>query len=333
MLNRREFLKFTPRAAAPANGYLLHVSRAAMACRFEVTMPRREAAGVSVANTALDLSHRLERQLTVFNESSEVSYINRSAAYQPIRVDQSLWELLIFCRELHRQTAGSFDITSAPLSRCWGFLRKQGRVPEANEIQEALAVVGSDKLRFDQETRSIRFERRGVELNFGSIGKGYALDRMGGVIRSRVQTALLSAGSSSLLAIGAGDRRQGGWKVGIRHPARRDRRIAALLLRDCAMSTSGSEEQFFEHEGKRYGHIIDPRSGQPAEGIASATAVAQSAALTDALATAFYVGGVELAERYCASNPGVMAIILESGAKAPAILGSNDKCSVEVLSE
>ncbi len=333
MLKRREFLKFSPRAAAPAEGYWLHVSRTAMACRFEVTIPRRKIAGVSVANTALDTANRLERQLTVFRESSEVSYINRSAAYQPIRVEQSLWELLILCLELHGETGGSFDITSAPLSRCWGFLRRQGRVPEANEIDEALAVVGSDKLRFDHQARTIRFERPGVELNFGSIGKGYALDRIGGVIRSGVQTALLSAGSSSLLAIGAGDRRQGGWKVGIRHPSRRDKRIAVLRLRDCAMSTSGSEEQFFEHAGKRYGHIIDPRTGRPAEGVASATVIAHSAALTDALATAVYVGGVELAQRYCASNPGVMAIILESGAKAPIIVGSNAKCDVDTLSE
>jgi thiamine biosynthesis lipoprotein len=98
------------------------------------------------------------------------------------------------------------------------------------------------------------------------------------------------------------------------------------------MSTSGGEEQFFEYDGKRYGHIIDPRSGAPAEGVASATVIAASAALTDALATAFYVGGVELAERYCASNPGVMAIILESGATQPVILGANDRCNVEILS-
>lgn len=333
MLKRREFLKFTPRPAAPAAGYWLHVSRAAMACRFEVTVRRRETAGVSVANSALDTAERIERQLTVFKESSEVSYINRSADCHPIRVEQSLWELLILCSELHRETGGSFDITSSPLSRCWGFLRRQGRVPETNEIEEALAVVGSEKLRFDHKARTIRFERPGVELNFGSIGKGYALDRMAEVIRSRVHTALLSAGSSSLLAIGAGDRWQGGWNVGIRHPGDRDKRIAVLRLRDCAMSTSGSEEQFFEHEGRRYGHIIDPRSGRPAEGVASATVIAHSAALTDALATAVYVGGVELAQCYCASNPGVMAIILESGAQRPVIVGDNAQCDVEIVSE
>lgn len=333
MLKRREFLKFSPRASAPADGYWLHVSRTAMACRFEVTAPRRETAAVSVANTALETADRIEQQLSVFKENSEVSYINRTAASNAIRVEPSLWELLILCQQLHRETGGAFDITSSPLSRCWGFLRRQGRVPESTEIQDTLAMVGSDKLRFDHEARTIRFQRPGVELNFGSIGKGYALDRMAAAMRGSMNSALLSAGSSSLLAIRAGDRRQGGWKVGIRHPARRDKRIAILRLRDCAMSTSGGEEQFFEHEGKRYGHIIDPRSGQPAEGVASATVIAQSAALTDALATAFYVGGVDLARRYCASNAGVMAIILESGAKMPLIVGGNAKCDVEILGE
>jgi thiamine biosynthesis lipoprotein len=211
-------------------------------------------------------------------------------------------------------------------------LRRQGRVPQPFEIDEALSVAGCNRVRFDENGQTIRFERPGVELNFGSIGKGYALDRMGSVIRSRVQTALLSAGSSSLLAIGAGDRLQGGWKVGIRHPSDKHKRIAVLRLRDFAISTSGGEEQFFEYEGKRYGHIIDPRTGEPAEGVASATVIAPSAALTDALATAFYVAGVGLAERYCASVPGVMAIILESGATQPVILGANDRCSVEILS-
>jgi thiamine biosynthesis lipoprotein len=303
-----------------------------MACRFEVTILRRETAGVSVASSALDIAARVEEQLTVFSENSEVSYINRNAAYRSTRVDESLWALLNQCQKLHCETDGAFDIASGSLSRCWGFLRRQGRVPQPDEIEEALSVAGYDLVRFDHDAKTVRFERPGVELNFGSIGKGYALDRMSDVIREGVQSALLSAGSSSLLAIGAGDRLKAGWRVGIRHPSSKDKRVAVLRLRDCAMSTSGSEEQFFEYEGKRYGHIIDPRSGKPAEGVASATVVAASAALTDALATAFYVGGVGLAERYCASNPGIMAIILETGAAKPVVLGTNDQCNVEILS-
>jgi thiamine biosynthesis lipoprotein len=102
-------------------------------------------------------------------------------------------------------------------------------------------------------------------------------------------------------------------------------------LRDAALSTSGSEEQFFEYGGKRYGHIIDPRTGWPAGRVASVTVIAQSAAVTDALATAFYVGGPELAAGYCDAHPGVLALMLESGADRPILFGANNQCEVEII--
>jgi thiamine biosynthesis lipoprotein len=151
-------------------------------------------------------------------------------------------------------------------------------------------------------------------------------------MRRRVRAALLSAGSSSILAVGGVD---GGWTVGVRHPADKERRLAVARLRDAALSTSGSEEQFFEFDGKRYGHIIDPRTGWPAGRVASVTVIASSptvgAAVTDALATAFYVGGPELAASYCAAHPGVLVLMLESGADRPILFGSNNQCKVEII--
>ncbi|MGH9903127.1 MAG: FAD:protein FMN transferase, partial [Pyrinomonadaceae bacterium] len=289
--------------------------------------------GVSVARDALDEVDRLEQQLTIFRESSEVSFVNRSAASGPVEVEELLFALLLLCRKLYDDTEGAFDITSGPLSRCWGFLRRQGRVPEPFEIEEARSLVGSDKLLLDGESKTVRFARPGVEINLGSIGKGYALDRVASRMRTRVRATLLSAGASSMRALGAGDRGHRGWVVGLRHPALKDRRLAVLRLRDCALSTSGSEEQFFEHEGRRYGHIIDPRTGVPAERVTSVSVVAASAAVADALATAFYVGGPELAERYCASHPGVMAVMLENGTGLSRVFGANDKCEVEMLTD
>jgi thiamine biosynthesis lipoprotein len=102
-------------------------------------------------------------------------------------------------------------------------------------------------------------------------------------------------------------------------------------MRDCAMATSGSEEQFFVQDGKRYGHIIDPRTGLPAERVSGVTVIAPSAALSDALATAFYVGGPELAERYCSTHHDVMALMLENGAKRPVLFGDNKRCKVEAI--
>jgi FAD:protein FMN transferase len=337
MLKRRAFLNFSPIRPAAPSGYLQHVSRAAMACRFEVTLPLEDQSGVSAARQALDEVDRLEDQLTIFRESSEVSFINREAATNPVSVEQSLFSLLLLCRELWGETGGAFDITSGPLSRCWGFLRRQGRIPELNEIEDAKALVGGDKLLFDCESRALRFARPGVEINLGSIGKGYALDRIAAMMRKRARAALLSAGSSSILAIGGaigGDSSgHNSWTVGVRHPVDKQRRLAVARLRDAALSTSGGEEQFFEYGGKRYGHIIDPRTGQPADRVASVTVIGSSAAVTDALATAFYVGGAELAGAYCDAHPGVMVLMLESGANRPILFGSNNQCEVEIVNE
>jgi thiamine biosynthesis lipoprotein len=323
-LTRRDFLNFTASQPLP-DGFWLHVNRTAMACRFEVTLPMGDQAGVGVATEALNQIDELEAQLTVFRVDSEVSYINRQSAAQAVQVEASLFDLLSLCKKLHEETDRTFDITSGPLTRCWGFLKREGRLPSLEELEDARALVGSDKLSLNDETRSIRFAHAGMEINLGSIGKGYALDRVAASMRQRVRTAMLNAGASSICVIGAGDRDQG-WSVGLRNPRDKTRRYATLRLRDCSLSTSGSEEQFFEHEGQRYGHIIDPRTGWPARAVTSVSVVAPSGALSDALATAFYIGGRSLAEKYCAAHPEVLVIMLEKDAERPVIVGSNRGC-------
>jgi thiamine biosynthesis lipoprotein len=324
--SRRAFLDFMTRRTPPADNCWLHINRTAMACRFEVTLPMSEQGGVAAATEALNEIDRIEDKLTVFRETSEISRINRCAAAEPVRVDPTLFKLLVLCKELYRATEGAFDITSGPLTRCWGFLRREGRLPSNSQIATALASVGSDKLLLDPASRSIRFAEAGVEINLGSIGKGYALDCVSTSVGRKIRTALLNAGSSSIRALGDGEPEHGGWVVGLRDPRAKTRRMGVLRLRDCAMSTSGTEEQFFEHDGKRYGHIIDPRTGWPASSVSSVIVVADSAAVSDALATAFFVGGRELAERYCAVDTEVLVILLESDSDTPIVIGSNKGC-------
>ena len=301
-----------------------------MACRFEVTLPVSDRAGVAVATDALNLIDELEAQLSIFRASSEISFINRDAARRAVALEHSLFDLLSLCKSLYEQTNGAFDVTAGALTRCWGFLKRSGRMPAADELEDARSLVGSDKLLLDEETRSVRFLRERMEVNLGSIGKGYALDRVVTEMRDRVASALLNAGASSMYAIGAGDRNEG-WSVGLRDPRNKSRRLARLRLRECALSTSGSEEQFFEHDGRRYGHIIDPRSGWPAQRVTSVSVIARSAAISDALATAFYIGGRELAENYCAANSEVLAIMLERDAERPLVIGSNRGCRIEQI--
>ena len=323
--NRRNFLNLLSRSEPRNDDSWVHVSRTAMACRFEVTLPQSEENGVAVATDALDEVERLESQLTVFRESSEVSYVNANAAKQPVKISQSLFDLLSLCKRLHAETDGAFDITSAPLTRCWGFLKRVGRLPDKTEIENALVSVGSDKINLNESARTVHFLRSGLEINLGSIGKGFALDRVASLVSNRISTALLNAGASSMRAIGAGERSEG-WAVGLRHPRSRLKRLGVLRLRDCGLATSGNEEQFFDYGGRRFSHIIDPRTGWPSEGVTSVSVVTPSGALSDALATAFFVGGREVAETYCARNREVFVVMLESNSQAPVVFGSSSGC-------
>lgn len=324
---RRAFLNLRQSRVAPAEEYWLHVNRKAMACKFEVTLHQSTECGVSIASNALDQVEEIEKQLSVFKEDSAVSVVNRNASTQAVRVDRSLFELLLLCKELYDETEGAFDITSGPLTRCWGFLKREGRLPSCNEIEKARALVGCDKLVLDDASMTVAFKQPGVEINLGSIGKGHALDVVSEHFKRENEPALLSAGASSFLATGA----ERAWLVGIRHPSGKQKRMASVRLHECAMSTSGCEEQFFESGGRRFGHIIDARTGWPAETVSSVTVVANAAALSDALATAFFVGGSELAERYCAKHADVLAIMLEAGAQRPIAIGNNKHCTAELF--
>ena len=324
---RRAFLSLRQNRVAPTEEFWLHVNRKAMACRFEVTLHQSTECGVSIASEALDEVEAIEKQLSVFKEESAVSLLNSNAASRAVRVDRQLFDLLSLCKELHDETEGAFDITSGPLTRCWGFLKREGRLPSNSEIENAKWLVGSEKLILDVASSTVQFEQPGVEINLGSIGKGYALDLVSEHFKRANEPTLLSAGASSFLATGS----TRAWLVGVRHPRAKQKRLASVRLRECAMSTSGSEEQFFESGGRRFGHIIDSRSGWPAEKVSSVTVVADSAARSDALATAFFVGGRNLAERYCEKHHDVLAIMLEADAQRPILIGNNKHCVVELF--
>ena len=326
MRSRREILAPSARtSAASAGGYWLHLARTAMACRFEFTLPSELADQLDAAQAALDTIDVLEEQLSIFRDSSELSAINREAAQAPVVAEARLFELLALAARLHRETDGAFDITSTPLSRVWGFLRREGRLPSADELAEARAKVGTQHVRLDPEAHTVAFDVPGLALNLGSIGKGYALDRAGEDLRrAGVPTALLSAGASSLLAVGRGPDGQG-FEVGIRDPFDHRRRYGTVRLENQALGVSGIGEQSFEVDGRRYGHIIDPRSGWPVEGRALVAVLAPTGALADALATAFFVGGRQVAERYTRQYPDVSVVVidmpLQDKVSPPVIIG------------
>ena len=325
-LTRREMFSARAGQGAEDAGYWVRLHRPAMACRFEVVIPGEDGRHIEAARAALDEIDRLEAALTVFRDTSEVAEVNREASERPVTVGRHVRTLLELSQALHRETGGAFDVTSTPLSRCWGFLRRQGRLPEAHEIAGARALTGMAQVAL--EGGAVRFARKGVELNFNAIGKGYALDRITELLQRRgVRRALLSAGGSSLRAIGGG---REDFAVDVRSPRVADGPLARLRLRDAALGTSGAGEQFFEVDGKRYGHVIDPRTGWPAAGVLSVSVVTAEGALSDALSTAFLVGGLDVARRYCASHPQTLALVTpDDGTSRPLVLGAFAGATVE----
>lgn len=310
------------RPAADGPAYLVEIARRAMACQFQILLNAGQyPQGTEAAMAALDLIEELEDQLSVYREHSELSYLNHHAADEPMEVEAGLFHLLEQALEIYRDTGGAFDITASPLSRAWGFFRRAGKVPSQSELDEARSRVGSQHVRLDARRQTVAFGKPGMELSLNSIGKGYAVDRAGALLQaSGVNDFLLHGGQSSVLAAGSRGAQPGtGWTIGLRHPLRPTLRLAEFQLEDCALATSGSGTQFFHHRGKRYGHLLDPRTGQPASGVYSATAVAPSAALADALATAMYVMGPELAREYCGHHKGIFAILVVPGGRSGTI--------------
>jgi thiamine biosynthesis lipoprotein len=326
--SRRGIFTGMPLRPKADSSFWVRVSRRAMACQFEATLASEDSSSVPATRAALDVVDAIEDELTIFRETSAVADLNRRAATESVVVPEALFDLLLECATLHADTGGAFDITSTPFSRCWGFLARDGRLPSLEAIEQARSRTGFDGVVLDADTRSVRFRRQGIELNFGAIGKGYALDRAAARMRATgVSRALLSAGRSSLLALDGDD---GRWRIDLVSP-RLERPCARVRLRDAALGTSGAGEQFVVVDGVRYGHVIDPRSGWPASGIVSATVIAPSAAIADALSTAFLVGGIALARQYCADHPNVMAIMTPDGHLAPVVIGRHPRAVVEEL--
>ncbi|HXT58988.1 MAG TPA: FAD:protein FMN transferase [Pirellulales bacterium] len=314
----------TPQRAPADEAYLLQLGRQAMACQFEAILNAGQYAHANeTVMAALDLVDRLEEQLTVYRETSEIMRVNREAATGPVPLEPRLFALLQRAVELHHETGGAFDITSGPLTKVWGFYRRQGAIPGEAELAEALSRVGSQFLQLDPQAQTVRFLKPGMELNLGAIGKGHALDRVAEVmLAAGVRDFLWHGGQSSILARGSqatqtADRP--GWLVGLRHPMLPERQIVEVCLHDRAMGTSGAGTQFFRHRGRRYGHILDPRRGRPAEGVLSTTVVAPAAADADALATALYILGPEQALAWCKSRAEIGMLMFVGAASGKGV--------------
>jgi len=301
---------------------LLRVGGRAMATQFEIVQPANTVGGFDAAVAGFAEIDRIETLLTVYREDAPTVLLNQRAYAEPIPVDAEYFALLRLCDRLYRETGGGFDAATGALSKAWGFYRRQGRVPEEAERLRALAASGWEHVCLDPANRTVRFRRPGVELNFGAIGKGYALDVAAAAMRQAgCHAALLHAGGSSVVAFGSPTSHADGWTVGVRHPEHLDRRECEVRLHELALGTSAASFQHFHYNGKKFGHLLDPRTGWPADAVAQVSVIAPTAAEADALSTAFFVLGLEAARAYCQSHPQFGAIVWPTVKARPVLLG------------
>jgi thiamine biosynthesis lipoprotein len=288
----------------------VRLARPAMATRFEWVLwgqplERLRAAG----EEALDEVEALEAALSRYRSPSDIGRVNAGAAQGPVRVAPGTFRLLQRCRDLSAATQGAFDITVGALLRVWGFVGGTGQRPSPQALAEARAASGWERVHLDPDTGSVAFERPGVELDLGAIGKGYALDRAMDLLHeAEVPHALLHGGTSSIVTRGMAPNGQS-WRVGL--PGRPGAETQeSISLRDESLSISAVWGKAFTEGGEELGHVLDPRTGEPVRRARCAVVVGPEAAVSDALSTALLVLGPEGRPLIEANMPGYRCIQL-----------------------
>jgi len=291
------------------------LAKHAMATRFELVLHgENEAALRAAGEEALAEIDRLENQLSLYRPGSEIAQLNSRAAHEPVRVSSEVFALLQHAARLTAETDGAFDITVAPLVRCWGFMHDSGRIPTEEEVTVARAVVGMHNIIFDSTQRTIRFAKPGVMLDLGAIGKGYAIERGAELLREAgVTNALLHGGTSTACAIGHPPD-AASWHFALPPQANISTRDNPqfLKLRDESVSVSAIWGRSFEAGGKLFGHVIDPRFGQPVTGAVMSVVILPSATETDALSTALLTLGPTGHAKVHIRRPDMRSLIVDA---------------------
>jgi len=280
----------TAGAAEPQTGDAQRGARRLMGTFCEIQAHHKDARAAERAiEDALDEMQRVDRLLSNYDAASELSAMNRRAARGPFRASPELYGFVKRCGEYVTASKGAFDPTVGPLVRAWGFFTPRPAKPSDEEIAAAARVSGFDKVRLDDAQQTVSFTVPGVEIDPGGIGKGYAVDRAVRVLRrAGVTSALVSAGGSTLYAIGHPPGRPA-WRVAVSDPSDREHPVRFAQLKDLALSTSGVSEKFVVVDGRRYSHLFDPRTGRPVEGMCQVSVVASSATGSDALTKAPFI--------------------------------------------
>jgi len=256
---------------------------------------------------------RLDDMMSVWKSESDIVRINAAAGEKAVPVSSETREVLQVARQISEQTDGTFDITFAALSGLWKFdyQDKDESIPDRKEIERRLPLVNYRDVAVDDAAGTVMLRRKGMRVNLGGIGKGYAVDRAVDILRrSGLRDFMIQAGGDMYVAGRRGDRP---WRLGIRDPrGPADRVFAALDLSDSTFSTSGDYERFFMKDGVRYHHIIDLRTGEPARLSRSVTLVTDRAVIADALAKGVFILGPDAGMALIERTPDVQGVIVSA---------------------
>jgi thiamine biosynthesis lipoprotein len=290
-----------------------HVREAAiMGTRIAVEVWHEDpAAAAGAIDAVLAEMHRIDELMSHYKPDSQLSRINREAATGAVAVDRELADLIVRALEFSELSGGAFDITYASVGYLYDY--REHRHPTEAEIAAALPAINWRHVVVDRQASTVRFLKQGVRIDLGGIAKGHAVDRCIGLLRERgITHASVSAGGDSRLL---GDRRGRPWVVGIRHPDDRERVIARIPLEDAAISTSGDYERYFDEDGVRYHHIINPRTGRSATGVRSVTVIGPNATLTEGLTKSVFILGPERGLALVEEQADADAVVVTSDGK------------------
>lgn len=302
-------------------------SQRLMGTEMEITVV---SADEKEAHKAIDAAFaeisRIERMMSAYMPDSPISMINKSAGEAPVKADAELIGLVKRAVEYAGMTDGGFNIAVGPLIRLWK-IADGGDIPDKNEINRAQGLINYKNIIIDEKQGTIFLRKKGMSIDLGGIAKGYASDRAKAILKQHDITSGIAAVAGDINAFG---RKVDGskWRIGIQHPRKKDEFIGVIELQDEAVSTSGDYERFFIKDGRRYHHIIDPKTGGPSDKCQSVTIVAKEAVATDALATGIFVMGHEKGMELVERLPNIGAVIVD--AKGNVKISSGLKNRIEI---
>lgn len=269
------------------------------------------ATGEAATKAVMDEMRRIDGLMSPYKPLSELSKINAEAAFGPVVVSEELYDLISLATELSKETQGAFDITFASVGFLYNY--REHKKPKQDNINDLLPAIDFRHIKLTEATHSIFFAHKNVKIDLGGIAKGHAVDNSIHILKQMgIKYALVTAGGDTRLL---GNRLDKPWMVGIRDPRNKNKQAVVLPLADIALSTSGDYERYFEEDGKRYHHILSPKTGKSAFEVQSVSIIGPSSTLNDGLSTAVFVLGVQKGMDLLNRTPGYDGIILDNARK------------------